>query len=308
MIEVTGLSKKYGSLEALKSISFKVEEGSVFGFIGRNGAGKTTTMNILTGLLKSDEGKISIKGKDFLKNKRELSRLIGYLPETPSFYDYMNSYEYLNFMGEIIGCRSKNLKKTVEELLDKVKLTRQGKRRIGGYSRGMKQRLALAVAFMNSPEILFLDEPASALDPEGRMEMLELIEGMRDERITIFLSTHILNDAERVCDRICIIDEGKILLTENLSSLYKTYIQPIIDVEFEDDPEPGIEPLKKLEWIENINIDSRKVSIYVKDINTARRKVLKEIANLDAGITSYRIRKSTLEDIFMRMVGKNELI
>ncbi len=308
MIEVTGLSKKYGSLEALKSISFKVEEGSVFGFIGRNGAGKTTTMNILTGLLKFDDGKISIKGKDFLKNKRELSRLIGYLPETPSFYDYMNSYEYLNFMGEIIGCRSKNLKKTVEELLDKVKLTRQGKRRIGGYSRGMKQRLALAVAFMNSPETLFLDEPASALDPEGRMEMLELIEGMRDERITIFLSTHILNDAERVCDRICIIDEGKILLTENLSSLYKTYIQPIIDVEFEDDPEHKIEPLKKLEWVENINIESHKVSIYVKDINTARRKVLKEIANLDAGIISYRIRKSTLEDIFMRMVGKNELI
>ncbi len=308
MIEVTGLSKRYGRLEALKSISFRVEEGTVFGFIGRNGAGKTTTMNILTGLLKFDKGKIFIKGKDFLKNKHKLSKLIGYLPETPSFYDYMNSYEYLSFIGGIIGCDNKNLKTTIKELLEKVKLTKQGKRRISGYSRGMKQRLALAVAFMNNPEILFLDEPASALDPEGRMEMLELLEDLKDEKITIFLSTHILNDAEKVCDRVCIIDEGKILLSENLSSLHKTYIQPIFDIEFEDDPKDRIEPLKKLDWVENIKIDRHRASIYVKDINTAKREVLKEISNLNTGIISYQVRKSTLEDIFMRMVGKNELI
>lgn len=308
MIEVIGLRKKYGRFEALKSINFKVEEGSVFGFIGRNGAGKTTTMNILTGLLKFDEGKILIQGKDFLKNKYKIIKSIGYLPETPSFYDYMNSYEYLNFMGQIMGCSNKNLKNTVSKLLDRVKLTGQAKRRIGGYSRGMKQRLALAVAFLNNPEILFLDEPASALDPEGRMEMLELIEELKDEKITIFLSTHILNDAERVCDRICIIDKGRILLTENLSHLYKTYIQPIFDIEFEDNPANKIEPLKKLSWISNIKIDGHRVSIYVRDIDSAKKEILKEIAGLDTAVVGYQIRKSTLEDIFMRMVGKDELI
>ncbi len=308
MIKVVNLKKSYGRLEALKSISFEVEKGSVFGFIGRNGAGKTTTMNILTGLIKFNEGKIFIKGKDFLKNKQELIRSIGYLPETPTFYNYMNAYEYLNFIDEIIGCDLKKSGKSVGKLLETVKLAKHGKRRIGGYSRGMKQRLALAVAFMNSPEILFLDEPASALDPEGRVEMLELIEGLKDDKITIFLSTHILNDAERVCDKICIIDEGKILLTKNLSQLYETYIQPIFDVEFEKDPKSEVNLLKELSWIESIKENGKRISLYVKDIDYAKKEILKEISKFDNNVTSYRIRKSTLEDIFMRMVSKNEII
>lgn len=304
MIEVVNLKKNYGRFEALKSISFEVEKGSVFGFIGRNGAGKTTTMNILTGLIRFDEGKISIKGKDFLKNKRELTKSIGYLPETPTFYNYMNAYEYLKFIGEIIGYEVKNISK----LLEMVKLTKQKKKRIGAYSRGMKQRLALAVAFMNSPEILFLDEPASALDPEGRVEMLELIEGLKDEKITIFLSTHILNDAERVCDRICIIDEGKILLTKSLSELHKTYIQPIFDIEFEEDPKDRINLLKKLKWIESVKENGHKISLYVKDIDYAKKEILKELSKFNTNVISYQIRKSTLEDIFMKMVSKNEVI
>jgi len=308
MIKVIGLKKSYGRVEALKSISFEVEKGSVFGFIGRNGAGKTTTMNILTGLIKFDEGKIFIKGKDFLKNKQELLKSIGYLPETSTFYNYMNAYEYLNFIARIIGCDLKKSSKSVGKLLEMVKLTKQGKRRIGGYSRGMKQRLALAVAFMNSPEILFLDEPASALDPEGRMEMLELIEDLKDDKITIFLSTHILNDAERVCDKICIIDEGKILLTKNLSELYETYIQPIFDVEFEENPEEAVNSLKKLSWIESIKENGHRISLYVKDIDYAKKEILKELSKLNTNVTSYQIRKSTLEDIFMRIVSKNEII
>ena len=304
MIKVIGLKKNYGRVEALKSISFEVEKGSVFGFIGRNGAGKTTTMNILTGLIRFDGGKIIIKGKDFLKNKQELLKSIGYLPETPTFYNYMNAYEYLKFIGEIIGYEVKNISK----LLEMVKLTKQSKKHIGAYSRGMKQRLALAVAFMSSPEILFLDEPASALDPEGRMEMLELIEGLKDEKITIFLSTHILNDAERVCNKICIIDEGKILLTENLSQLYKSYIQPIFDVEFDEDPRSEINLLKKLNWVENIKEEGKKISLYVKDIDYAKKEILKELSKLNTNVISYQIRKSTLEDIFMRMIGKNEII
>jgi ABC-2 type transport system ATP-binding protein len=305
MIKVADLVKNYRDVEALKSISFEVDKGSVFGFIGRNGAGKTTTMNILTGLIKFNSGKIFIKGKDFSKHKRELIKSIGYLPETPAFYNYMNAYQYLNFMRDIIGIDSEKSGKYIKNLLEMVKLTKKAKRRIGGYSRGMKQRLALAVAFMNNPEILLLDEPASALDPEGRLEMLELIESLKNERITIFLSTHILNDAERVCDKICIIDEGKIILTEDLSQLYKTYIQPIFDIEFEEEPEKEIDRLKRLSWIESIKKKGKKVSLYVRDVNHAKKEVLKEISKLKVNISSYQIRKSTLEDIFIRMI-KNE--
>jgi len=304
MIKVANLVKNYRNVEALKAISFEVDKGSVFGFIGRNGAGKTTTMNILTGLIRFNSGKIFIKGKDFLKHKRELVKSIGYLPETPAFYNYMNAYQYLNFMRDIIGFDAEKSGKYIKRLIEMVKLTKQAKRRIGGYSRGMKQRLALAVAFMNNPEILFLDEPASALDPEGRLEMLELIESLKNDRITIFISTHILNDAERVCDKICIIDEGKIILTEDLSQLYKTYIQPIFDIEFEEEPGKEVNRLKKLSWIESIKRKGRRVSLYIKDIDHAKKEVLKEISKLKVNISSYQIRKSTLEDIYIRMIKK----
>jgi ABC-2 type transport system ATP-binding protein len=304
MIKVANLVKNYRNVEALKAISFEVDKGSVFGFIGRNGAGKTTTMNILTGLIRFNSGKIFIKGKDFLKHKRELVKSIGYLPETPAFYNYMNAYQYLNFMRDIIGFDAEKSGKYIKRLIEMVKLTKQAKRRISGYSRGMKQRLALAVAFMNNPEILFLDEPASALDPEGRLEMLELIESLKNDRITIFISTHILNDAERVCDKICIIDEGKIILTEDLSQLYKTYIQPIFDIEFEEEPGKEVNRLKKLSWIESIKRKGRRVSLYIKDIDHAKKEVLKEISKLKVNISSYQIRKSTLEDIFIRIIKK----
>ncbi len=308
MIKVTGLKKNYGKVEALKSISFEVGRGSVFGFIGRNGAGKTTTMNILTGLMRFDKGKIFIMGRDFKQYKNELIKKIGYLPETPTFYDYMNAYEYLGFIGRITGFGQRGTKKRTDELLKMVGLDRKGKRKIGGYSRGMKQRLALAIAIFKKPEVLFLDEPSSALDPEGRLEMLNLIENLKDNKITIFLSTHILNDAERVCDTICIIDEGEMILTEKLSRLYEKYIQPVFDIEFEKVPEAEVSLLKKISWVEDIVENGKKISLQVKDIKHAKKEILLELSKLDMNIVSYRIRKRNLEDIFIGMVSKRENI
>jgi len=306
MIKVVDLKKSYGKIRALKSISFEVEKGSVFGFIGRNGAGKTTTMNILTGLMRFDKGKIFIMDKDFIQNKNELIKKIGYLPETPTFYNYMNAYEYLGFTGKITGYGQEDIKKRTDELLEMVKLGKNAKRRIGGYSRGMKQRLALATAILKDPEILFLDEPSSALDPEGRLEMLDLIDDLKDNKITIFLSTHILSDAERVCDTICIIDEGKILLTEKLSRLYEKYIQPVFDIEFEGIPKAEAVILRKLDWVEDIVENGKKISLQVEDIKHAQKEILAELSKLDMNIVSYQIRKRTLEDIFIGMVNSRE--
>jgi len=308
MIKVTGLKKSYGKIPALKSISLEVDRGSVFGFIGRNGAGKTTTMNILTGLMGYDEGKISIMDRDFKKYKNELIKKIGYLPETPTFYNYMNAYEYLGFIGKIAGFDQGSIKKRIEELLHLVVMDKRGKKKISGYSRGMKQRLALATAIFKEPEILFLDEPSSALDPEGRLEMLDLIDDLKDNKITIFLSTHILNDAERVCDTICIIDEGEIILTEKLSRLYEKYIQPVFDIEFEGVPKIEIRLLEKLDWVESIIENGKKVSLRVNDIDHAKKEILSELSKFDMNIISYQIRKQNLEDIFIGMVKKRENI
>jgi len=305
MIKVVDLKKNYGRFEALKSISFEVGEGSVFGFIGRNGAGKTTTMNILTGLIGFDSGKIFIRGMDLREHKQELIKHIGYLPETPAFYDYMNAYEYLDLIGNLLGYDKNKKGKRIDELLEIVKLKKNSRRRIGGYSKGMRQRMALAAAIMDRPEILFLDEPSSALDPEGRLEMLELIGGLKDENITIFLSTHILSDAERVCDTICILDEGEVLLKESLSELYKKHIQPILDIEFEADPENEADSLKMLHWVKDVKIRGKRASVEINNIDIAKREIFKELSKSDNCVISYQIRKMNLEDIFIRMVNKN---
>lgn len=305
MIKVHGLKKSYGRFEALRSISFEVGKGSVFGFIGRNGAGKTTTMNILTGLIGYDGGDIYIDGRDFKRNRQELVKYMGYLPEAPAFYDYMNAYEYLDLISGIAGYDTRNKKDHIEGLLEKVNLKKDAARKIGGYSRGMKQRIALAVAILDDPTVLFLDEPSSALDPEGRLEMLELIETLKGESITIFLSTHILNDAERVCDTICIIDEGRILLRESLEQLYKKHVHPIFDIEFEKDPKKEGSQLNKERWVKDVNIRGKKLSLEVNDMEAARKQVLKILAGFDNNIISYQIRKMRLEDIFIGMVNRD---
>ena len=305
MIKVENLTKDYGSFKALRSISFEVEKGAVFGFIGRNGAGKTTTMNILTGLMGFNSGKIMIDGKDLTRKTGELSKYIGYLPEAPAFYEYMNAYEYLDFIAGLLNTGSRQNKERIDELLEMVRLKKDARRKIGGYSRGMKQRLALAVAIFDRPPILFLDEPSSALDPEGRREMLGLIEELKDKDITIFLSTHILNDAERVCDTICIIDGGRILLTESLEGLYKKHMHPVFDIEFESRPEQEINMLKRLDWVKDVKTSGNRLSLEVNDMEKAKNMILKKLAGSANSITSYQIRKMRLEDIFIGMVKDN---
>jgi ABC-2 type transport system ATP-binding protein len=304
LIKVVDLKKSYKRLEVLKGISFDVKKGSVFGFIGKNGAGKTTTMNILTGLLRFESGQILIKGMDFSKNKIELLKSIGYLPENPVFYEYMNAYEYLNFIGEITGVEIKKLNFDISNLLKAVNLKIQAKRRISGYSRGMKQRLALAAAIIHEPDILFLDEPASALDPEGRLEMLALLEELKRLGKTIFLSTHILNDAERVCDEVCIIDEGRILLDEKLSDLYDKYIQPVFDIEFEKGLTVETEIFRKLSWVESIKACGKIINLSVNNIKIGRAEILKVLYGMDNYVTSFQIRKSSLEDIFINITNQ----
>jgi ABC-2 type transport system ATP-binding protein len=172
----------------------------------------------------------------------------------------------------------------------------------------MKQRMGIAVALFNEPEILFLDEPTSALDPEGRMEVLELINRLKENNVTVFLSTHILNDVERVCDEVSIIDKGNILLSQRLEDLKLNYLEPIYDIEFEKECSFLRDEFSKLNWVQNVKVDQNRMHIYVNDINISRSEILKTLATLTNPILSFNLRKSTLEDIFLRLVSKNENI
>lgn len=304
MIEVKNLEKSYNGFKVLKSIDFTVKKGEVFGFLGKNGAGKTTTMKILTGLIDYNEGEVRIAGREIRKEKGELRKIIGYLPENPVFYEYMTGEEYLYFLGEISGCEKRKNAERVEELLEAVKLAKAKKRRIGGYSRGMKQRLALAVSLFNRSEILFLDEPTSALDPEGRREMIELIGELKNNEITVFLSTHILSDVERVCDRVCILDKGVIILNREMKELEKDYILPVYDIILEGE-QPVLSDLEQRDWVERVEKKGRIISVYLREMERGKRELMSYLGEKGLVIESLQARKNTLEDIFIRVVDKD---
>ena len=306
MLKVVNLNKKYGNFEVLKDISFEIKKGTIYGFLGPNGAGKTTTMNILSGLIDFNGGEVYLDGENFKNNKRELLRKVGYLPQSPIFYNYMSALEYLHFIGELTNMPEKNIKARTAEILDIVKLTDAAKRKVGQYSGGMKQRLGIAVALFNKPEMVFLDEPTSALDPEGRMEILEYIKALKSVGTTVFLSTHILSDIERVCDEVSILDKGKILISDNLENLKSMYIQPIFDIEFEKCCFNFDKILLESKWVEKVIIKENKASIYVNNINIAKSELLKLLVQGENTILSFNLRKSNLEDIFMRLVNEND--
>ena len=306
MIKVNNLIKSYGIHPVLKGVSFEVKKGQVYGFLGHNGAGKSTTMNILTGLIGYNGGDITINGSDLGRSKRDVMGTIGYLPEDPRYYSYMSAKEYLSFIADILGYKKSEIQKRTKELLSMVKLEEAAKRRLGGFSRGMKQRLGLAAAIYNRPEILILDEPLSALDPEGRREIIDIIGRFKAEGITIFFSSHILNDVERLCDMVGILDGGKIILEDSLENITNRYALPIYDIEFERPCGGVAEEIQKQDWVDRVSIERNRMSIYANNLTQAKQELIKIIAAADNPVEAYNIRKSSLEDIFMRMVKKSE--
>lgn len=224
IVETKNLVKHFGSQSVLKSLNLTVYKGEIYGFIGHNGAGKSTAMQLIMGLLKADGGTIHMRLTDPLK--------IGYLPESPEFFPYMSAVQYLNYIGEA-GAQSRNaIGKRTRELLDLVDLTHKATRPIGGFSRGMKQRLGLAVALYHDPDFLLLDEPSSALDPLGRQAMVQILENLKSQGKTIFLSTHILDDIERICDRVGVLHSGVLQMEGPLSELLKASGGQGVSVEF----------------------------------------------------------------------------
>lgn len=303
-IQLADLHKLYGSVKALDGLDLEVPLGSVFGFLGPNGAGKTTTLRILAGLAKANSGTIVINGKSVQPFTANLE--IGYLPEDPAFYPWMTPIETLNYFGGVFGLKSSECKTRGNELLQMVGLKDVAKRRVGGFSRGMRQRLGLAQALINRPTILLLDEPVSALDPIGRKEVLELIESLRHE-CTILMSTHILEDAERVCDTLAILYQGRRLLQSDREALMEQYAAPLLDLELSNGQTKELdtiaEQLKKTTGIIDVKRNGNVLRLSVRDIKTAQTEVLKEILAHGWHFERLDVAKPSLEEIFVKLVG-----
>ncbi|MGE5224951.1 MAG: ATP-binding cassette domain-containing protein [Omnitrophica WOR_2 bacterium] len=307
-IRTENLSKFYGRVKALDGLTLNVEPGTVYGFLGPNGAGKSTTIRLLTGLARPTAGQGWVAG-EAIGSRGKLARRIGYLPEEPAFYTWMTPVEFLDHVGRAFGMPASERRQRVQELLQLSGLSQASKRRIGGFSRGMRQRLGLAQALINRPEVLLLDEPASALDPSGRKEVLELIGHMRGE-CTVFMSTHILADVERVCDTIGIINQGKLVVEARQDELLASYTIPAFELECEPGCEAAFqqwaEALPALGWVESVSVNHSTARVVVKDLQVAHRDLLPQVIQSGIILRRYEVVTPSLEDIFLRLVGQEE--
>ena len=279
-VHVEALKKYYGAVHALDGLDLDVAPGTVFGFLGPNGAGKTTTLRILTGLARPNSGQAQVAGVDVLKNGTALARRIGHLPEEPAFYTWMTPREFLDYLGRLYGLSSGERVSRTRELLALVRMEDVSRRRIAGFSRGMRQRLGVAAALIHRPEVLFLDEPASALDPAGRKEVLDLIESLRGQ-CTVLMSTHILADVERVCDVVGIIAKGRMLAKSPRERLLEHYAIPAFEVEGDDYAAISLwaEALRGLPWVISVVPRNGAYRITVRDVQIAKRELLRLAAN-----------------------------
>jgi ABC-2 type transport system ATP-binding protein len=305
-IEIEVLEKHFGRVKALDGLNLSVDEGCVFGFLGPNGAGKTTTLRILTGLAEASGGRASVAGV-LISDRQATARLVGYLPEEPTFYRWMTPMEFLVHVGRVFGQSHNDAQKQARQLLELVGLTDVAKRRIGGFSRGMRQRLGLAQALMNDPQVLLLDEPVSALDPQGRKEVLEMIAALKGTA-TVFMSTHILADVERICDQIGIIDHGQLVIQGNRSELMARYHTDAILVELEPGHEQDLSAWLsglKAAWLSHVSIDGLIARIHVKDTAIARIELLQSLSRLKLPVQRFELATPALEDVFLQLVQTN---
>ena len=308
-ITTVGLSKRYsGGVVALDNLNLTVPSGSVFGFLGPNGAGKTTTLRLLTGLATATEGTGRVAGVRIGGTSGELARNIGYLDQDPRFYGWMRGRELLDMVGQLHGLHGAALRLRVGEVLEIVGLTDAANRRIGGYSGGMRQRLGIGQALINQPRVLFLDEPVSSLDPEGRRDVLEIISRLRGTA-TVFMSTHILNDVERVCDRVAILNFGHLVVEGPIDELLDRYAQPIYELEPEPQQPGSIERLagamRGQPWAGEVRTTPDTVRIFVTDPKVAGPAILPLVISSGINLVRYERARPSLEDVFLRLVSES---
>lgn len=303
-IETYNLCKAFKGVRAVDELNLKVPEGSIYGFLGPNGAGKTTTVKMLTGLSRPTQGSIRIDGGEVRFGNLINRKDIGFLPDVPNFYDWMTPVEFLKFTGEMFSIDKKVLTGRIEYLLALVGL--EGvKKKTGGFSRGMKQRLGIAQALINQPRVVFMDEPASALDPIGRKEVMDIVKKLSG-KVTVFFSSHILSDVERVCDRVAILDKGKMILEDSMEELRNRFSKRVIAIETEtgENKINLIRELEKQDWVERVqNLENGELQIHVWDMCKAHREIPGIIAMSGVPLKKMNVIEPTLEDIFIKVVA-----
>jgi len=304
VIEIKDLVKKYGENEAVKGISFEIQRGEVVGFLGPNGAGKSTTMNILTGYISSTSGQAKVCGYSILENPNEVKKRIGYLPEQPPLYFDMTVYEYLSFVYDLKGVKE-DKEKHIEEIMAIVDIGKVASRLIKNLSKGYKQRVGLAQALIGNPEVLVLDEPTVGLDPGQIIEIRSVIKKLGEKR-TIILSTHILQEVAAICDRVIIINNGKIAAMDTLENLSGSGSGEYL-IRARGSFSSIKEILGNFGRVENAGYsESGAVDVKITTDADKRADIIKSLASNGIDVLMFRPVEHTLEEVFIKATGSAE--
>jgi ABC-2 type transport system ATP-binding protein len=303
-IEVNNLSKQFRDILALDKVSFTVETGEVFGYLGPNGAGKTTTIRILTGITPPTGGSATIFGRDIVTKTIRARRQMGIVYETSNVYDDLSAWQNMMFAGELYNVGKRDREARGKELLETFGLWERRATRVRGFSKGMKRRLTLAMGLINDPQLLFLDEPTSGLDVQSNLIIRDVLHDLTARGVTVFLTTHNIEEANITCDRVAIINKGRIAAIDSPERLKKT-IQSVqsVEVSFENGSTEAIADLERFPMVSGAKKEGDKVRLYTDDPGSLLKEIMAYAEAHHNRVVSATTLGPTLEDVFIRLTG-----
>lgn len=298
VIEVKNLYKSYGDVKAVTGISFSVSKGEIFGMLGPNGAGKTTTMEIVEGIRNADSGEVEVLGMNIRQHQRQVKANIGVQLQTTSLYPRLSVREVLDLFGSFFPRHV-----SADKLIEMVELEDSSSKLCINLSGGQQQRLSVALAMVNDPSILFLDEPTSGLDPQSRHNIWKVIEYVRSEGKSVFITTHYMEEAERLCDRLAIVDHGKIIVTDQPKTLIAQHFKEEA-IEFELDEHIDEEVFRQMAGVTNAQLENGKMIIYSSEVPITISALMELAKQRNIQLTNLYVRRATLEDVFLKLTGR----
>ncbi len=304
-IEASQLVKRYSSSTLIGPVSLSVQKRTIFGFLGPNGAGKTTAIRMILGLIRPESGSVKIFGTDPSANPIETLSRVGYAPELPNFQTFFTAEQLLNFTAGLHGINGEMKRKKVNDLLQMVGIANHSQKKIGKFSKGMVQRLAVAQALINDPELVIMDEPTIGMDPAATIYFRDLFREIHSQGKTIFVSSHLLDEVQRLCTHIGMIYRGKIVFQGSIAEILAKFgTNTTIEAELRETTPSIVDQLKKLHYVQNIIVDTNRILVTVKDGEDFRANLAEDIIKAGGKLVGLSLRKATLEDVYIETLKR----
>lgn len=303
IILIENLTKRYSGFTAIEKLNLAINQNDCVGFLGPNGAGKTTTIKILTGLLFPTSGTAQLFGFDVTKDPKNALANVGSVVETPEFFPHLNPNEILFYFGKLRGLSSQTIREQTKYVMELVNMTEWGQKKVGKFSKGMKQRLSVAAALLHDPDLVILDEPTSGLDPRGMVEIRNIIKSLKKQNKTIFMSSHMLGETQEVCDKIALIDRGHLLRFDKIDMLNNQSEKSTIVIELLDFPnQDKISEISKFDGVKNVKYDSAGLVVEFVGGKSQKAELLTLVQQLGLKIVSFKSLDTELESFYMDLV------